>query len=310
MLVLRVGALPVWTLTRAGGRSRRVHRDPGRHRCTPWASCPAVARPPQRRGQRHLRLRGRRPAGPCRPRGKRLRLGEGTHTFSVAAVDSSGVADASPATETVTVPIDDGRLVRKGSWKRVQTPRRSAVTTPVRATRVPSWSRRSAVSGGWRSSRALVAARAQCSWARSGSGRSRARAATAPSRCTMWRGSTTRGAASSGSWPLATSSGAGGGHPTRTGPLSRHPGGLSRHVRGLSRHPAHQEPAYVRTRWQLGQPGWQLNPREWRLNGPCGRGRRSWRARGRRGSACGSVRSAGSPRHTRPRGRTPGTARG
>ncbi len=57
---------------------------------------------------------------PCAAAGTERRFGAGTHVFSVAAVNSAGVADATPATRTFTVPLDDGKLVRKGQWKRVK----------------------------------------------------------------------------------------------------------------------------------------------------------------------------------------------
>ena len=47
-------------------------------------------------------------------------LKAGTHTFSVAARDVSGNTDASPATRTFTVPVDDPKLKHKGDWKIVK----------------------------------------------------------------------------------------------------------------------------------------------------------------------------------------------
>ena len=59
-------------------------------------------------------------AVPCGAGGLERRYPSGTHVFSVAAVNAAGIADATPATRTFTVPRDDGALVRKGSWKRVR----------------------------------------------------------------------------------------------------------------------------------------------------------------------------------------------
>ncbi len=44
-------------------------------------------------------------------------LKAGTHTFSVAASDAAGNADATPATRTFTVPYDDGAFKAHGTWK-------------------------------------------------------------------------------------------------------------------------------------------------------------------------------------------------
>ena len=52
-----------------------------------------------------------------------VKLKPGTHEFSVAAVNAAGVADATPATRTITRPYDDGALKRVGSWERVKTKR-------------------------------------------------------------------------------------------------------------------------------------------------------------------------------------------
>ncbi len=49
-----------------------------------------------------------------------VKLKPGTHELSVAAVNSAGVADATPATRTITRPDDDGALKRVGSWERVK----------------------------------------------------------------------------------------------------------------------------------------------------------------------------------------------
>lgn len=59
-------------------------------------------------------------AVPCGPAGLARRFKAGTHVFSVAAVNAAGIADATPATRTFTVPRDDGALARKGGWKRVR----------------------------------------------------------------------------------------------------------------------------------------------------------------------------------------------
>ncbi|WP_457205437.1 reprolysin-like metallopeptidase [Nocardioides sp. P5_C9_2] len=56
---------------------------------------------------------------PCAVDGLERHYPAGTHEFSVAAVNAAGVADATPATRTFTVPRNDGALVQKGSWKRV-----------------------------------------------------------------------------------------------------------------------------------------------------------------------------------------------
>ncbi|WP_243395302.1 reprolysin-like metallopeptidase [Nocardioides currus] len=56
---------------------------------------------------------------PCAAGGLTKSYGAGTHVFAVAAVDQAGVADATPATRTFTVPYDDNVLKRKGDWKRV-----------------------------------------------------------------------------------------------------------------------------------------------------------------------------------------------
>jgi hypothetical protein len=44
-------------------------------------------------------------------------LKAGTHIFAVAARDVSGNIDASAATRTFTVPLDDPKLEHKGDWK-------------------------------------------------------------------------------------------------------------------------------------------------------------------------------------------------
>ena len=55
---------------------------------------------------------------PCGTAGATLiGLKAGTHTFSVAARDVAGNTDASPATRTFTVPVDDPKLKHKGDWK-------------------------------------------------------------------------------------------------------------------------------------------------------------------------------------------------
>ncbi|WP_248583319.1 reprolysin-like metallopeptidase [Nocardioides sp. InS609-2] len=56
---------------------------------------------------------------PCGAGGKELKFRAGTHLFGVSAVNAAGVADATPATRTFTVPIDDGQLVKKGDWRKV-----------------------------------------------------------------------------------------------------------------------------------------------------------------------------------------------
>jgi hypothetical protein len=55
---------------------------------------------------------------PCDATGLTKRFRAGTHVFSVAAVNSAGVADPTPATATFTVPRDESTFARKGSWQR------------------------------------------------------------------------------------------------------------------------------------------------------------------------------------------------
>ena len=57
-------------------------------------------------------------AVPCNAAGLSKRFRAGTHTFSVAAVNAAGVADATPAFVSFTVPRDESTFARKGSWKR------------------------------------------------------------------------------------------------------------------------------------------------------------------------------------------------
>ncbi len=56
----------------------------------------------------------------CNGGSAKVKIKPGTHEFSVAAVNAAGVADATPATRTVTRPHDDGALKRVGSWERVK----------------------------------------------------------------------------------------------------------------------------------------------------------------------------------------------
>ncbi|WP_104107633.1 reprolysin-like metallopeptidase [Nocardioides sp. 616] len=48
------------------------------------------------------------------------RFSSGTHQVTVAAVGPDGSADATPATRSFTVPLNDAQLTRKGTWKRVK----------------------------------------------------------------------------------------------------------------------------------------------------------------------------------------------
>ncbi|MGF9759669.1 reprolysin-like metallopeptidase [Microvirga sp. 0TCS3.31] len=57
-------------------------------------------------------------AVPCDATGLKQRFRAGTHTFTVAAVNAAGVADATPATVTFTVPRDESTFSRKGTWNR------------------------------------------------------------------------------------------------------------------------------------------------------------------------------------------------
>ncbi len=59
-------------------------------------------------------------AVPCSASGKSRRFSAGTHVFTVAAVNVAGVADATPATRTFTVPRDDNKLGRDGRWRKVK----------------------------------------------------------------------------------------------------------------------------------------------------------------------------------------------
>ncbi len=56
----------------------------------------------------------------CAAAGLTKRFKPGTHLFSVAAVAPDGSADATPATRTFTVPLNDGQLNRQGKWKQVK----------------------------------------------------------------------------------------------------------------------------------------------------------------------------------------------
>lgn len=55
---------------------------------------------------------------PCDAFGVTSRFRAGTHTFGVAAVNAAGVADATPATVSFTVPRDESTFARKGTWNR------------------------------------------------------------------------------------------------------------------------------------------------------------------------------------------------
>ena len=55
---------------------------------------------------------------PCDATGLTKRFRAGTHVLSVAAVNSKGVADPTPALRTFTVPRDESTFARKGRWDR------------------------------------------------------------------------------------------------------------------------------------------------------------------------------------------------
>ena len=57
-------------------------------------------------------------AVPCTAAGLSKRFRAGTHTFSVAAVNAAGIADATPAFVSFTVPRDESTFARKGTWNR------------------------------------------------------------------------------------------------------------------------------------------------------------------------------------------------
>lgn len=56
----------------------------------------------------------------CADGSVRVKVKPGTHELSVAAVNAAGIADATPATRTFTLPHDDGAFAQTGRWARVK----------------------------------------------------------------------------------------------------------------------------------------------------------------------------------------------